>query len=552
MGNNTSIIYAEQMKTIHDKLHKPEPNLYYDPAIVERITRLPATELRELLLTSSDLTLTEVFRIFHYRKLIENNEHQAFTDVLYAEPLKRAQEIQERLDVHSVDPSDLPLLGFVMSIKESLRVKGTVSTSGLAINVGFVHDTQPDTIKLLIQKGALITCKGNVPQALFAIETINNIFGTTKNLYNKDRSAGGSSGGEATLIALKCVNAAIGSDIGGSLRIPALFCGIVSLKPTVNRISNDLSGGFYDSHEFSKTMPSGTGIIQPTVGPMASNVGDCERLMQVLIESTSFNRYVPPLPWRKVELPTKVGLFVEFDQFEIAPSHKRALRIAADVLEQHGISIIPLNFDIFYEDILILTLASFYKDDGVKKTFGCGSPIKEPLIAPSKEFSKVLCMPHFLVRYFANKETDDRRIIFCKALVKSRAINTYTLACEIGALYKKFTQYLKEKGVQLMLAPGMATPAIYHGSSNENNLQIVYMAMFNLFDFPAGALPVTRVRSDEEYYETKYNDVVAHSMHKNIKNSEGLPVGIQVAALPWMEEHVISVMKLIETNVHYK
>ena len=71
------------------------------------------------------------------------------------------------------------------------------------------------------------------------MESVNNIFGNTKNPFNLDRISGGSSGGEAVLIRLGLVNSSIGSDVAGSIWIPALLCGIVGFKPTTGRVSND-------------------------------------------------------------------------------------------------------------------------------------------------------------------------------------------------------------------------------------------------------------------------------------------------------------------------
>ena len=552
MGNSIAKIQHEQIKLLNDKLHKPEPNLKYDEALMQKITNMSALQLRDELLNNDELTLTEVFKIFHYKKMVNNNEHRAFADILYQEPHKHASELQNELKNDLKKEKDLPLLGFVISIKDSLRLKGTASTCGLIINAGFLETEQPETMELLMRKGALLTCKGNVPQSLFVIETMNNLFGCATNPHNALRSVGGSSGGDAALVALKCVNASIGTDIGGSVRIPALFCGIVGFKPTIGRVSGESFGSFYGNQPFGKTMDTNTGVIRPTIGPMTRTVADAETIMKVLIQSSDYDVSIPPLPWRDVELPKRVGLFIEFDQMEIGPANKRALHVAATALERNEIEIVPLNFDELFEDIFVLTVASFYKDDNLKKTFSRGSPINEPVIPPAIDFAKALKYPHFIIRWLAARPNEDRRSLFLKALVKSRSINTYTLGGEIGNIRKKFRLYLDSKNVKMLLAPGLCTPAIYHGSSNECCVQVIYTLMFNLFECPTGALPITRVKEDEQYYETKFNDVPALSLEKNMKDSEGLPVGIQVAGMAWMDEHVLKLMSIIEQEVQYK
>lgn len=78
------------------------------------------------------------------------------------------------------------------------------------------------------------------------MESYNNIFGSVLNPYNLDRISGGSSGGDACLVKLGLVNAAIGSDVAGSLRLPALCCGVIGFKPTIPRISNDMLVAYFD------------------------------------------------------------------------------------------------------------------------------------------------------------------------------------------------------------------------------------------------------------------------------------------------------------------
>lgn len=134
----------------------------------------------------------------------------------------------------------------MLSIKDSNKLINTDCTNGFIINLNKPVKENPRTIELLIEKGAIITCKGSIPQALFSMESYNNIYGSVKNPYDPERISGGSSGGEACLVKLGLVNAAIGSDVAGSLRLPALCCGIYSFKPTYGRLSGDMMGAYFD------------------------------------------------------------------------------------------------------------------------------------------------------------------------------------------------------------------------------------------------------------------------------------------------------------------
>lgn len=552
MGNTHNYVQEEQLQIIQDKLHAPELDIEPDKIKTEEVASLTALELRSRLLEARDIKLPEAFKIFHCKKRLENNEHRVLTDVLYDKPLKRAEELQQMIDEKRLEPKDVPLLGFILSIKDANKLKSTVSTNGFAINVGLVETEQPRSIKLLIEKGALITCKGNVPQALFSMECMNNVFGNAVNPYDEARTTGGSSGGDAALIALKCVNTALGSDVAGSLRIPALFCGIVGFKPTVNRISNDQLCTYFYKQPFAKSFASRINIIRPTIGPLANSVSDAEALMKVLIETQKYDRLVPPLPWRKVDKPKRVGLFTEFNQLEVAAAYKRALNIAAEALEKNGIEIVPLNFDDFFEDILITSATAFMKNDLLRTIIEGNAPIDEPLASNFKNFHKLLNSPNFLAKFLAKRDTTDRKILFLRAVVKHRSVNINAIEQENTLIYDKIKGRMDKNEIELLLAPGMVTPAVLHGSSNENSIQAIYTFMFNLLDFPVGAIPITRVASNEQLYETKYDDTIAKSLKENMKGSEGLPVGIQVAALPWMDEEVFEIMKLIENEVKNK
>lgn len=109
-------------------------------------------------------------------------------------------------------------------------------------------------IEYFEEQGCLIISKGNVPQYLLGIESKNEIYGNTGNPYNINRTAGGSTGGDSAIVGLNEANVGLGSDIGGSLRIPALFCGIYSIKPTSSRFdTSSYSHCFTFQPYFGKT-----------------------------------------------------------------------------------------------------------------------------------------------------------------------------------------------------------------------------------------------------------------------------------------------------------
>lgn len=156
------------------------------------------------------------------------------------------------------------------------------------------------------------------------MESYNNVFGECRNPYNKERIVGGSSGGEACLIKLGVVNSALGSDIAGSLRIPALLCGITAFKPTEFRISGDSQISYFLRQNWAKKLPNRSGILKAVVGPMAKTVSECEILMKVLIEAGQEDFRVPPLFWNPVKMPKKYGYLKPFSLAPLSPANERA------------------------------------------------------------------------------------------------------------------------------------------------------------------------------------------------------------------------------------
>jgi amidase len=167
-----------------------------------------------------------------------------------------------------------PLHGVPVSIKDSIEIAGTPCTAGTWGRRGAPPSAKDATLVARLRAaGAIPIAKTNLPDLLFAYETDNLIFGATKNPYNGARTSGGSSGGEAALIATCGSPCGLGSDAAGSVRVPAAFCGIASIKPTSGRLPR--TGHF----------PPAGGWIEKLwqIGPMARHVEDLCTLMPLLI-----------------------------------------------------------------------------------------------------------------------------------------------------------------------------------------------------------------------------------------------------------------------------
>ena len=167
-----------------------------------------------------------------------------------------------------------PLHGVPLTVKDTIATAGIRTTSGSRLRKEFIPTTDATAVARLKAAGAIILGKTNTPEMAIPYETDNPVFGRTNNPYDVRLTAGGSSGGEAAAIAARLSPGGVGSDLSGSIRVPAHFCGIVGLKPTSSRIP-------MDGH-----VPVAEGELASgaCLGPMARTVADVSLLFRVLAQ----------------------------------------------------------------------------------------------------------------------------------------------------------------------------------------------------------------------------------------------------------------------------
>ncbi len=191
-----------------------------------------------------------------------------------------------------------PLHGLPITMKDALNTKGLLSTGGAVELADHVPDVDAPVVASVRAAGANIMAKTNIPRWSGDVQAFNEMFGTTSNPWNTDHVPGGSSGGAAAAVACGLTSFEIGTDIGGSIRFPAAFCGVFGHKPSFGIVP---STGYLD-HAHGGTTEADINVI----GPLARSAEDLELLLEILLRRES--------PWR-VELPP-------------APKSGRALRIA--------------------------------------------------------------------------------------------------------------------------------------------------------------------------------------------------------------------------------
>lgn len=223
-----------------------------------------------------------------------------------------------------------PLHGLPVSLKDNFNLKGLDATVGFISHIGDPATADCTLATMLEAAGAVFYVKTNVPTAMMIAETVNNTFGRTVNPRNRKLTPGGSSGGESALIAFKGSCLGIGTDIGGSLRIPAACTGIFTLRPSFGR---------FPTLKCRSGM-TGQEAIQSVNGPLARTLADIELEARTVVDAQPWlqDPRMVPIPWRSVELPKTLKIAVLWDDGLVVPTPPvaRALRVTVEKLKAAG------------------------------------------------------------------------------------------------------------------------------------------------------------------------------------------------------------------------
>src|SRR5215472_7542561 len=297
------------------------------------LTQLSATELARLIRQKqvSPVELVEA----HLQRIQECNPRINAFACVNADQAK-AEARRAEAEVMSSETAR-PLLGVPITIKSCIDVKGMRCESGSRLRKDYVAAEDAPLVARLKQAGAIVIGNTNTPELLIAYHTENDIFGRTNNPCDITRTPGGSSGGEAAAISSGMSAAGIGSDGGGSIRVPANFCGICGLKPTPGRIP---ATGHYPPC-------GGPFSLIGVVGPMARTVQDLQLLLEVTSGYDAGDPVslplAPPAAYRADARKLRIG-FYEDDGFSSpAPEIRAAVRAAAKSLSENGFVVEPLR-----------------------------------------------------------------------------------------------------------------------------------------------------------------------------------------------------------------
>src|SRR5450432_2276381 len=389
-----------------------------------------------------------------------------------------------------------PLHGLPVTVKGNLDVAGWPSPAGSLLRKDYVAEHDAPLVARLRAAGAIVLGNTNTPEFLMAYETDNLLNGKTSNPWDLSRTAGGSSGGEAAAIASGCSFGGVGSDGGGSIRVPAHFSGICGLKPTPGRIP--ATGHFPNS--------VGPFALLGVVGPMARTVVDLKMLFEIMQGPEDGDPSAAPVPLRKLsreDLKTiRIGCFEDDGRTPVTKETRAAVRTAAQGLKGAGLAV-----DSFRPQGLELARQLWWNFFGITGGMLLGPMTQghESELSPIlKEFSSwVAAQPSHTGQTLLDTWIQ-RDVIRLQILAEMRRY-------------------------PILLCPVASIPAFKHGERSWNiDGQAVqyldswsYCEWFNLLGFPAAVVPVGC-------------------------SPEGLPIGVQIVGRPWEEELVLEVAAVIE------
>ena len=270
---------------------------------------------------------------------------------------------------------ETPLAGIPIAIKDLYQTRGVLTTAGTTFFKDFIPDQDGAVVERLKAAGALITGKTNTHEIALGVTGVNPHYGTVQNPWNRQHITGGSSSGSAAAVAAGMSLAAMGTDTGGSIRIPASLCGVVGLKPTYGRIS--LRGIF----------PLSWNLDHP--GPLTKSVEDAARLLQVL---AGFDELDPA----SVDMPVddylselragvknwRVAVLTGDYAWEADPEVLDALRAAAQVFERLGAQVQPVELNFLRDAALANSLmtqadgAAFHRERLQEHPLGFGEDVR--------------------------------------------------------------------------------------------------------------------------------------------------------------------------------
>ncbi|KAI1413850.1 amidase [Hypoxylon sp. FL1857] len=505
-----------QSQAIHEAIVANENPRELDLPVVD-IDDIPTLVGR---IASGELSSEAVVKAYIHKAIAAHSKTNCLTEILFQDALMQARGLDEYRVKHGNVIG--PLHGVPVTVKDQFNVKGydtTLGYVGRAFNPATEDAVLVDMLKKL---GAVVLAKTNLPQSIMWCETENPLWGLTTSPFSKDYTPAGSTGGEAALLSLHGSLLGWGTDLGGSIRMPAHATGLYGLKPSSSRLPYY---GAPVSTEGQEHVPS-------SVGPLARNLPSLTLVMKELIQMEPWERDArcAPIPWRGEifqsfrSTPLTIGLLTDDGVVRPHPPISRVLLSLVEKLRAAGHDIVEWDADLHPECIQVLD--DFYTADG-------GEDIRRDVLAGGEPF-----IPH--VEALVNRGQPI-------SVYEYWQINRRKVALQQAYLRKwnEIRSPKTGKQVDAVLMPPMPHSAVPHRSSR----WVGYTKIWNVLDYSALVIPVGKVASidsDEPWNYAPRNALDEWNVALWTQNREkmvelGLPVGVQVVGRKLEEEKVLAI-----------
>ena len=390
-----------------------------------------------------------------------------------------------------------PLHGVPLTIKDTIETKGLRTTAGSRLLIDHVPDRDATVVARLKAAGAIILGKTNTPEMAAYYESDNPVFDRTNNPHDLNRTPGGSSGGEAAAIAACLSPAGIGSDLAGSIRLPAHFCGIAGLKPTMGRVP-------FDGHTPAVEGSLSLGV---SIGPMARAVSDLALLFKVIADDVPSDAHAGKQTARDLR-GLRAAWYINDGVAPVDEEIASAVERAAEVLRDAGLEVeqgrppgVEQGFRLWLElfsQTVSKQLADYYRG-------------RETDAGP-----RVAAM---LARASDDDASKAGKIAAAEGLAKA--------VVERERLREGLLRWMKT--TPIIIAPVGATCAFAHGARRVDvggeSISVFrafsYSQTYNVFGLPSVAVPAGR-------------------------SVKGLPIGVQIIGAPFAEQTGLAVAAIVE------
>ncbi|KAF7563560.1 hypothetical protein G7046_g569 [Stylonectria norvegica] len=487
------------------------------PQEVEITETFDAVGLAEAI-AAKKYTAVAVATAFSKRAIIAHQLTCCLTQWLMDEALERARFLDAHLAEHGTTVG--PLHGVPISIKDHMPIAGTSSSLG-AFSIMVDDKEDSHMIGILRDLGAVFYCKTNQPQTLMHLESDSH-WGRVLNPFNINLTAGGSTGGEAALIAMKGSVLGVGSDIGGSIRCPAAFCGIYGFKPTSPLLP---MRGFLASPAAAELN------ILCSTGPMCRSMRDMDLFMNCVIGAKPHLKdpKVVPFPWTGLQTPLgrrlKIGIIQNDGLIDPQPPVKRAMSWATKLLSdpKYADLVEVKEFTPFGAAEAWVKIRKMYWPDG-------GQHAKDAILASGEPV-------HSLSDWIWKDEEPNGMQTAHDVNLARRERDDFR--CEFAESWNK-------QDVDVVLGPAFVGPACAHDTA----YYWTYTSLYNLVDYPGVVLPTPVAAKAYEKYDSAY--VPLSDDCQNVKqlwessNFEGAPIDLQLVGRKYHDNELFGALAVLK------